>query len=94
MEKTEDKQEIADAWLNIACTDRLEKEWKKAEEALNKAKKLTPEDSAITEEEMKLNEAKLAALLISTPQTLFGNSNTAPQATESKEVEESNFQLS
>ena len=94
LEKTEDKQEIADAWLNIACTYRLEKEWKMAEEALNQAKKLALEDSSITEEEMKLNESKLAALLISTPQTLFGNSNTDLQGTGNKIVEESSFQFS
>ncbi|WP_133137436.1 tetratricopeptide repeat protein [Legionella rowbothamii] len=75
LEKTEDKQEIADAWLNIACTHRSQKNWEKAEEAFNFAKKFSPEDSSITEEEMKLNEAKLAALLISTPQTLFGSSH-------------------
>ncbi|MDP3268274.1 MAG: tetratricopeptide repeat protein [Legionella sp.] len=92
LEKTEDKQEIADAWLNIACTHRLEKEWNKAGEALNKAKLLAPEDSFITEEEMKLNESKLATLLISAPQTLFGNSNTEPHDTGNKIVEKSIFQ--
>ncbi|EHL32161.1 tetratricopeptide repeat protein [Legionella drancourtii] len=94
LEKTEDKQEIADAWLNIACTYRLEKEWTKAEEALNQAKRFAPEDSSIVEEEIKLNESKLAALLISTPQTLFGNSNNAPHGTRNKIVETSSFQLS
>lgn len=94
LEKTEDKQEIADAWLNIACTYRLEKEWTKAEEALNQAKRFAPEDSSIVEEEIKLNESKLAALLISTPQTLFGNSNNAPHGTGNKIVETSSFQLS
>lgn len=92
--KTEDKQEIADAWLNIACTHRLEKEWNNAEEALNKAKQLAPEDSFIIDEEMKLNESKLAALLISTSQTLFGNSNTEAHDTGNKIVEKSSLQLS
>lgn len=93
LEKTEDKQEIADAWLNIACTYRLEKKWVKAEEALSQAKKFAPEDASITEEEMKLNESKLAALLISTPQTLFGSSNPDSQSAESKTVQESSFQF-
>lgn len=93
LEKTEDKQEIADAWLNIACTYRLEKKWEKAEEALSQAKMFAPEDSYIKEEEMKLNESKLAALLISTPQALFGNSNPDSQGAGSKTVQESSFQF-
>ena len=93
LEKTEDKQEIADAWLNIACTYRLEKKCQKAEEALSQAKKFAPEDSSITEEEMKLNESKLTALLISTPQTLFGSSNLDPLGTGSKTIQESSFQF-
>ena len=91
LEKTEDKQEIADAWLNIACTYRLEKKWVNAEAALSKAKQFAPEDSSITEEEMKLNESKLAALLVSTPQTLFGSSNPDSQGAGLKTVPESNF---
>ena len=93
LEKTDDKQEVADAWLNIACTYRLEKKWRKAEEALSHAKKFAPEDSSITEEEIKLNEAKLAELLISTPQTLFGSSNLDSLDTGSKTVQESSFQF-
>ncbi len=93
LEKTEDKQEIADAWLNIACAYRLEKKWEKAEEALSQAKKFAPEDSSITEEQMKLNESKLAALLISTPQTLFGRSNPDSQGAGSKTLQESSFQF-
>lgn len=93
LEKTEDKQEIADAWLNIACTYRLEKKWEKAEEALSQAKKFAPEDASITEEEMQLNESKLAALLISTPQTLFGSSNPDSQGAGSETVQESSFQF-
>ncbi|MCA0403566.1 MAG: tetratricopeptide repeat protein [Proteobacteria bacterium] len=91
MEKTEDKQEIADAWLNIACTYRLEKKWENAEAALSKAKQFAPKDSSITEEEMKLNESKLSALLVSIPQTLFGSSNPDSQGARSKTVLESNF---
>lgn len=93
LEKTEDNQEIADAWLNIACTYRLEKKWGNAEEALNQAQKFAPEDSSIAEEEIKLNESKSAALLISTPQTLFGSSNTDSQSAGSNAVQESGFQF-
>lgn len=93
LDKTEDKQEIADAWLNIACTYRSEKKWDKAEEALSQAKKFAPKDPSITEEEKKLNESKLAALLISTSQTLFGNSNPDSQVAGSKTVQGTSFQL-
>ncbi|MCW8409642.1 tetratricopeptide repeat protein [Legionella sp. PATHC035] len=77
--KTEDKQEIADAYLNIACTYRLEQEWDEAAKALSDAKKFAPEDASIADEEKKLNHAKSAALLTSTPQTLFGHSNPDSQ---------------
>jgi tetratricopeptide (TPR) repeat protein len=93
LEKTVDKQEIAVVWLNIACTYRLEKKWKKAEEALSQAKKSAPEDSSVTEEEVRLNESKLAALLISIPQTLFGSSNPDSQGAGKKTVQESSFQF-
>ncbi|KTC93949.1 hypothetical protein [Legionella cincinnatiensis] len=63
------------------------------EEALSQAKKFAPEDSSITEEETKLNESKLAALLISTPQTLFGGSNPDSRGVGSKTVQESSFQV-
>ncbi|WP_392537974.1 tetratricopeptide repeat protein [Legionella sp. 227] len=92
LDKTEDKQEIADAWLNIACTYRLEKIWDKAEEALSYAKKFAPEDASIAEEEIKLNESKSAALLVSTPQTLFGNSNPDSRIV-IKTVPESSFSI-
>lgn len=91
LEKTEDKQELADACLNIACTYRLEKKWDKAQEALQQAKTLAPEDSSIADEEIKLTEAKLSSMLISTPQTLFSNLNTVPQRTVNKAIQESNL---
>ncbi|KTD30830.1 photosystem I assembly protein Ycf3 [Legionella moravica] len=95
LNKTEDTQEIADAWLNIACTYRLENKWEQAEEALIQAKQHAPEDSSITEEEMRLIESKSAALLISTPQTLFGSSSSASQGAGCQEVSKSSciFQL-
>ncbi|MCP0913380.1 tetratricopeptide repeat protein [Legionella sp. 27cVA30] len=92
LEKTEDKQELADAWLNIACTYKAEKDWKSAEHALSQAKKFAPEDPAISEEEIKLREAKEAALLISTSQTLFANLNSAAKEVEDKIVPNLNFQ--
>ncbi|WED44273.1 tetratricopeptide repeat protein [Legionella cardiaca] len=91
LEKTQDSQEIADAWLNIACTYRLEKEWDKAEASLKQAKTLAPEDSSIADEELKLTDAKLSSLLISTPQTLFSNLNSVPQSSGNKVIQEPNF---
>jgi len=93
LEKTEDNQEVADAWLNIACTYRLEKKWENAEKALSQAKKFAPKDSSIAEEEMELIESKSAAVPISTPQTLLGSSNPDFQGTGSKTVQESSFQF-
>lgn len=92
-DKTGDKQEIADAWLNIACTYREEKKWDEAEKALSQAKKFAPADPSIAEEEMKLNESKLAALRISTPQTLFGSPNLDPQGSGSETVQEASLQV-
>lgn len=74
-EKTDDKQEISDAWLNIACTYRLEKDWLNAENALNKAKIFAeePDDPYIVKEEQKLVESKSRSMLVSALQTLFSN---------------------
>lgn len=72
LSKTDDSQELADAWLNIACTYRLEKSFKKAEDALNQAKILSDDVPALSEEEKKLVEAKVLALLTTTSQTWFG----------------------
>jgi len=76
--KTDDQQEIADAWLNIACTYRLEKDWGNARNALDEARKLAPEDPCICEEEQKLIESRDQSILTAAPQTLFANST--PQA--------------
>lgn len=86
LEKTEDQQEIADAWLNISCCYRLEKELEKARHSLNQAKINAPNDPAIAEEEKNLIELESAATLISSPQSLFGNSNSTSQVIENKEV--------
>lgn len=94
LEKTQDQQDIADAWLNIACTYRLEKEWEQAKEALSQAKNFAPDDLAIAEEDVLLNESKSAALLISAPQTLFGILKSKPQDTEQKIVKTPHLQPS
>ncbi|MBA2710060.1 MAG: tetratricopeptide repeat protein [Tatlockia sp.] len=85
LEKTEDTQEVVDAYLNIACAYRMEKKWDKAQETLQQAKTLAPEDSSIGDEEIKLTEAKLSFMLISAPQTLFSNLNNVSQNSVSKE---------
>jgi tetratricopeptide (TPR) repeat protein len=74
--KTQDPQEQADAWLNTACTYRLEKAWENAQEALNKAKALAPEDPCIQEEEQKLRDLRSHASLIETSQIRFYQPNT------------------
>lgn len=71
LDKTAVQQGQADAWLNIACTHRLEKAWVEAKSALAKAKELAPEDDFILAEEKQLAASQLAAQLISTPQRMF-----------------------
>lgn len=61
LKKTRDTQEIADAWLAIAETYRLEANWAKAKNALLQAKHFAPEDEAIPKEEAKLMEMISAA---------------------------------
>ena len=71
LEKIEDQQELADAWLNIACAYRLESDLVNAELALSKSKVLAPDDSSILEEEQQLMESKLQAVYLRAHQTLF-----------------------
>ncbi|MFZ4077099.1 MAG: tetratricopeptide repeat protein [Legionellaceae bacterium] len=66
-DETDDQQEIADAWLNIACTYRLEKDWDNARDALDKAKRLAPEDPCIDEEEQKLTDSIDESSLMAAP---------------------------
>lgn len=80
LSKTSDPQELADAWLNIACTHRLEKSWANAENALHKAKEFAPEDTSIFDEEQKLIDSKAQANLIAAPQTIFSNPNPVTQS--------------
>ena len=54
--RTQDKKEQADAWFNIAYTYRLQNNWRKAANALREAKKLTPYDRCILEEEEAIKE--------------------------------------
>lgn len=69
-----DFQASADAWLNIACTYRMQKNWAEAEVALKLAKNFAPDDESIAEEEIKLADAQLNALQVHSTQTLFGAS--------------------
>jgi tetratricopeptide (TPR) repeat protein len=95
--QTQDKQEHADAWLNIACTYRLEKRWEEAEKALIQAKIYSPDDLAIDEEKAKLTEAKLKAIYVVSKQIMFTNSEEEIETKESKygrdEVEENEFKI-
>lgn len=95
LEKTQDNQEIADAWLNIACAYQFETEWKKAEEALNKAETFMPEDESILDQRKELHKSKFKSTLlrICTPQGLFRPSNIDTQGTENKIDEELSFRL-
>jgi len=54
LDKNENFQDIADAYLNIAYTFRKQHLWKEAELNLNQAKRYAPDDSAIYEEEQEL----------------------------------------
>ncbi len=71
LDKTQETQERADAWLNVACTYRKEKNWLEAEKALKQARQFAPNDEAIDKEEIKLTTAKMNVLLINAPQILF-----------------------
>jgi tetratricopeptide (TPR) repeat protein len=72
LERTNETQEQADAWLNIACCYRFEKNWDQAEQSLGKARKLAPHDTSIDEESEKLRLAKSQTLLTETNQAFFG----------------------
>lgn len=89
LEKTVVQQELADAWLNIACTHRLEKSWLEARSALEKAKELAPEDDCILAEEKQLAESQLAAQLITAPQTMFQPSTTMVPKPENTAIHQS-----
>lgn len=69
---TNDLQDRADAWMNIACCHRLEKNWEEAEKSLDEARKLVPHDPSLDEEFEKLKQAKSQEVLTTTKLTLFG----------------------
>lgn len=72
LDQTSDRQVQTDAWLNIACCYRLEKNWEKAEQSLLKARTLAQDNLRIDEEAEKLKQAKSQALLVVNTQTIFG----------------------
>ncbi|MFA6303711.1 MAG: tetratricopeptide repeat protein [Legionella sp.] len=74
LETPADFQASADAWLNIACTYRMQKNWEEADVALKRAKDFAADDESIAEEEIKLVAARLNALQAHSTQTLFGAS--------------------
>lgn len=84
IDETDDTQEQADAWLNMACAWRHEKNWHQARETLLRAKELAPEDSAIEKEDEALRSACSEQSLLTAPQALFhhdvktASSNMAP----------------
>lgn len=80
LEKTTEPQELADAWLNMACTYRQEKRWDEAEHALDKAREFDPidKDLLIHHEAQLLMDAKTQAHLVAAPQTLFQPPSTPP----------------
>ncbi|HHT0592371.1 TPA: tetratricopeptide repeat protein [Legionella anisa] len=72
LERTNDAQDQADAWLNIACCYRFEKNWDEAEKSLSEARKLAPQDTSIDEEAEKLQQTKSQVVLVTTNQAFFG----------------------
>ncbi|CAM2993804.1 photosystem I assembly protein Ycf3 [Legionella steigerwaltii] len=88
LERTVDIQDRADAWLNIACCYRLEKNWGEAENSLAEARKLAPQDLRVNEETEKLKQARSNALLGVNTQTIFG---IKPDNTPSFSVEETDI---
>lgn len=64
-------QDVADAWLNIACTYRLEKNLDEAKKALDEALRLAPKDNAIIEEQEKFKLEVSKAALHTSPFTSF-----------------------
>ncbi|WP_131775403.1 tetratricopeptide repeat protein [Legionella impletisoli] len=86
LKKTDESQEVADAWLNIACTYRLEKCWDEAEKALTQASAYAPEDPAIADEKISLLNAKKTAMNISGTQRFFDSSRGTSSYTEHSSI--------
>lgn len=71
LEQTSDRKVQTNAWLNMACCYRLEKNWEKAEQSLLKARTLAQDNLEIDEEVEKLKQAKSQALLVVNTSTIF-----------------------
>ncbi len=78
LERTKNQQEQADAWLNKACTYRLQHNWQKSAQALREAKRLAPQDPDIIREEKNLRYLLISqqAFSTSSQRTLFKSSKT------------------
>lgn len=59
IERTVNPQEQADAWLNIACSYRLAKNFESALKAINNAKELAPDDASVMIEENNIISGSL-----------------------------------
>jgi len=77
---TDEQTEHADAWLNIACAWRHERNLSEANKALTQAEALAPADEYIIKERQDLNEALAASALIAAPQRLFGAASSANES--------------
>lgn len=88
IKKTNDIQEVADAWANISCCYRFEKNWDEAGKTIAFALELAPNDEAILEEAKKLEESRpgLQASRINVPQAYFGTKNPVPDSRKNTEI--------
>lgn len=68
---SDDRETLADAWLNIGYTYRSEHAFEAATDAIKRAKELSPSDADILEEEQALLSAKAMASFIRSSQRLF-----------------------
>jgi tetratricopeptide (TPR) repeat protein len=81
LEKTDDPQEHADAFLNLAYVLRSLGKLSEAKTNLENAKKIAPNDKYIMDEEIELNAALDNAALIAAPQALFNGTASITQKT-------------
>ncbi|MDP3267929.1 MAG: tetratricopeptide repeat protein [Legionella sp.] len=54
--ETDNSQTLVAAWINLACSYRLEGLQQEAEEALKEAKKIAPENMDVVEEEARIQQ--------------------------------------
>lgn len=57
--ETDNSQTLVAAWINLACSYRLEGFSEEAEEALKEAKKIAPENIDVIEEEARIRQLNL-----------------------------------